>query len=102
MKRRRSASAGLSNGCESFLPTEVLWWVGLILLRCCQPMPSNLPLGLSASIAASAALTGAVLHQATTIGITNALTMTTLQKIVITASVAVAVGTGVYEASQIA
>ena len=59
------------------------------------------PLGLSASIAASAALTGAVLHQATTIGITNALTMTTLQKIVITASVAVAVGTGAYEARQI-
>ena len=59
------------------------------------------PLGLSASIAASATLTGAVLHQATTIGITNALTMTTLQKIVITASVAVAVGTGVYEARQI-
>src|SRR5204862_358129 len=46
-------------------------------------------------------LTGAVLHQATTIGITNALTMTTLQKIVLTASVAFAVGTGVYEARQI-
>src|SRR5438552_14232492 len=59
------------------------------------------PLGLSATIAASAALTGAVVQHATTIGITSALTMTTLQKIVITASVAVAVGTGVYEARQI-
>src|SRR5438128_5841198 len=59
------------------------------------------PVGFGATIAASAALSGAVLHQATTIGITNALTMTTLQKIVITASVAVAVGTGVYDARQI-
>src|SRR5213080_1764776 len=54
------------------------------------------PLGFGATIAASATLTEAVLHQATSIGITNALTMTTLQKIVITASVAVAVGTGIY------
>jgi hypothetical protein len=56
---------------------------------------------LSATIAASAALTGAVLHHATTIGITNAVAMTTLQKALITASVAVAVGTGIYGSRQI-
>ena len=59
------------------------------------------PFGLGATIAASATLTGAVLHTATTIGVTNAIAMTTLQKILITGSVAVAVGTGIYGSRQI-
>ncbi len=59
------------------------------------------PLGLGAAIAASAVLSGAVLHSAAASGITNALAMTTLQKTLITASVALAVGTGIYGAHRV-
>src|SRR5438552_659451 len=78
----------------------VVGGAGLAALLSANAGPSA-PLGLGATIAASAALTGAVLQHATTIGITNAFAMTTLQKILITGSVAVAVGTGIYGSRQI-
>jgi len=58
------------------------------------------PLGLSASISTSAALSGAAMHQTATIGLTKTLAMTTIQKPLIAATLAVAVGTGIYEARR--
>ncbi len=58
------------------------------------------PAGLKAAILTSAAVSGAGAHIVGTIGITKALTMTTLQKTVIGAILAGAVGTGVYEAQR--
>jgi RNA polymerase sigma factor (sigma-70 family) len=56
------------------------------------------PVGLDAMITTSAALAGTTL--ATTITATKAIAMTTLQKTLITAVIAAAVGTGIYEARQ--
>jgi RNA polymerase sigma factor (sigma-70 family) len=58
------------------------------------------PAGLAATISTSAILGGATL--ATTATATKAIAMTTLQKAIITATIAAAVGTGVYEAHQAA
>ena len=57
------------------------------------------PIGLSATISASAALSGAV--HAGTIGLTKTLAMTTMQKTFVAATVAAAVGTGIYEARRV-
>jgi len=57
------------------------------------------PVGLTAAISAGAALSGAAL-QSTTLGLTKTLAMTTLQKVLITTTVAAAVGTGIYEAHR--
>jgi hypothetical protein len=56
------------------------------------------PIGLSATISASAALSGAA--QAGTIGFTQTLAMTTMQKTLVAATLAAAVGTGIYEARR--
>ena len=58
------------------------------------------PAGLQATILTSAAISGAVTPIAGTIGITKALAMTTLQKALIGATLAAAVGTGLYEAQR--
>src|SRR5258706_4480735 len=60
------------------------------------------PLGLTTTITTGAALSGAALHTATTVGTTKALVMTTLQKIAITATITAAVGIGLYESHQVA
>ncbi len=60
------------------------------------------PAGLKAAILASAALSGAGAPIAGTITITKALAMTTLQKALIGAALATAVGTGLYEAHRAA
>src|SRR5438876_4538080 len=57
------------------------------------------PIGLSATISASAALSGAA--HAGTIGLTKTLAMTTIQKTLLAATVVAAVGTGIYEARRI-
>jgi hypothetical protein len=57
------------------------------------------PIGLGCTISTTV-LSGAALHQAATIGITKAILMTTIQKTLIAATLAVAVGTGIYEASR--
>jgi RNA polymerase sigma factor (sigma-70 family) len=58
------------------------------------------PAGLQAAILTSAAISGAAAPIAGTIGITKTLAMTTLQKALIGATLAAAVGTGLYEARR--
>jgi RNA polymerase sigma factor (sigma-70 family) len=58
------------------------------------------PAGLKAAILASAALSGAATPLAGTIAVTKTLAMTTLQKALIGAAIATAVGTGLYEARR--
>ena len=57
------------------------------------------PVGLAGTISTSAALSIAAINT-TTIGLTKTLTMTTIQKTLITTAIAVAVGTGIYEARK--
>jgi RNA polymerase sigma factor (sigma-70 family) len=58
------------------------------------------PAGLQAAILTSAAISGAGAPIVGTVGITKALAMTTLQKALIGATLAAAVGTGLYEAQR--
>ncbi len=60
------------------------------------------PAGLAATIAAAAALTGTTLATTATATATKALAMTAMQKTLITATVAVLAGAGIYEARQAA
>jgi RNA polymerase sigma factor (sigma-70 family) len=76
---------------------------GLIALLTAHAVQAA-PAGLSTAIAAAAALSGTALHTAGTIGATQALIMTTTQKILIAAtaaSIAVAGGTAVYETHHV-
>jgi RNA polymerase sigma factor (sigma-70 family) len=59
------------------------------------------PVGLSAAISIGAALSGAAVQHAGTIGLTKTLAMTTIQKTLVAATLAAAVGTGIYEARRI-
>ncbi len=59
------------------------------------------PAGLAAAIAAALSTSGAVLRGAATLQLTKAITMTTIQKLALTAAVAAALGTGVYEAHRL-
>jgi RNA polymerase sigma factor (sigma-70 family) len=58
------------------------------------------PVGLAVTISSAAALAGTTLATTTTATTTKIIAMTTLQKTVITAMLAAAVGTGIYEARQ--
>ena len=63
-----------------------------------------LPVLATSAKAATVALSGAAHHSTTTIGVTKAIIMTTTQKVLIAAtaaSVALAVGTGVYETHRV-
>jgi RNA polymerase sigma factor (sigma-70 family) len=60
------------------------------------------PVGLVATIAAAAVLAGTAVSTSTVIATTKAIAMTTIQKTAITAALAAAVGTGVFEAHQAA
>ncbi len=55
------------------------------------------PVGLAVTISTAAALAGTTLATTATATATNAIAMTTLQKTLLTATVAVLVGTGIYE-----
>ena len=59
------------------------------------------PVGLAVTISTAAALSGTTLAATATATATKAIAMTTLQKTIIAATLAVAVGTGIYEARQI-
>ena len=72
---------------------------GLVVLISANAVQAA-PFGLSASISTSAALSGAAVHQTATIGLTKTLAMTTIQKTLIAATLAAAVGTGIYEARR--
>jgi len=56
------------------------------------------PAGLNATISAAVVLSGGAIQQASTIAATKAITMTLIQKTLITAAIAVAVGTEIYQA----
>ena len=60
------------------------------------------PVGLAVTIATAAALAGTTIAATTTATVTKAIAMTTLQKTLITATVAVLAGAGIYEAHQAA
>jgi RNA polymerase sigma factor (sigma-70 family) len=60
------------------------------------------PVGLAATISAAAVLAGTAVSTSTVIAATKIIAMTTLQKTIITAALAAAVGTGIYEARQTA
>ena len=59
------------------------------------------PVGLALTISTAAALSSAAIHNATTIEVTKAIAMTTLQKTLIIATIAVGVGTAIYEARRV-
>jgi len=58
------------------------------------------PAGLVATISAAAALAGSAIHTSTAIAVTKNIIMTTLQKALVATTLAVAVGTGIYEAHR--
>ena len=58
------------------------------------------PVGLAATISAAAVLAGTAVSTSTAIAATKAIAMTTLQKTIIGATLAAAVGTGVFEVHQ--
>ncbi len=58
------------------------------------------PAGIAATISAAAALAGTAVHTTTLIAATKTIVMTTLQKTLITATVAILAGAGIYEAHQ--
>ncbi len=58
------------------------------------------PVGLAVSVAAAAAITGTAVPASTAIAVTKAIAMTTLQKTLITVTVAALAGAGIYEARQ--
>ncbi len=60
------------------------------------------PAGLAATISAAAVLAGTAVHTSTVIAATKTIAMTTLQKTLVTATVAVLAGAGIYEARQAA
>src|ERR1017187_7865906 len=70
---------------------------GLALLISSNAVQSA-PVGLAATI--SAALAGTAISTSTVIAATKTIAMTTLQKIIVTATVATLAGAGIYEAHQ--
>lgn len=71
---------------------------GLIVLISANAVQSA-PLGLAVTISA-AALTGSVVTSSTTFAVTKTIAMTTLQKSLVTAAIAVLAGAGIYETRQ--
>ncbi len=59
------------------------------------------PVGLAVAISTAATLAGSALAATTTATATKALAMTTIQKVLVTATVAILAGAGIYEARQI-
>jgi hypothetical protein len=58
------------------------------------------PVGLALTISTVAALTGATLATTATLTATKAIAMTTLSKIIISTTLTIAIGTGIYQARQ--
>ncbi len=60
------------------------------------------PVGLATTISAAAVLAGTAVHTSTVIAATKTIAMTTLQKTFIVAAFTAAIGTGIFEARQVA
>ena len=74
---------------------------GLVVLITANAVQAA-PVGLVATISAAAVLAGTAVHTSTIIAVTKTIAMTTLQKTLITATLAVLAGAGIYEARQAA
>jgi RNA polymerase sigma factor (sigma-70 family) len=74
---------------------------GLTILISANAVQSA-PIGLAATISAAAVLAGTAVHTSTVIAATKTIAMTIIQKTLITATVAVLAGAGIYEARQTA
>jgi RNA polymerase sigma factor (sigma-70 family) len=74
---------------------------GLIVLISANAIQAA-PIGLAATISAAAILAGTAVHTSTIIAATKTIAMTTLQKTLVTATVAIVAGAGIYEARQAA
>lgn len=72
---------------------------GLVLALTANAVQSA-PVGLGSLVCSTSILSGAALHQATTLGVTKAIAMTTIQKLSIGAVLAAALGTGIYEGQR--
>jgi len=72
---------------------------GLVVLISAKAVQAA-PVGLAATISSTAALAGAAAQTSTAVAATRTIAMTTMQKTIIAATLAAAVGTGVYEARQ--
>ena len=72
---------------------------GLVVLISANAVQAA-PVGLAATISAAAVLAGSAVHTSTIIAATKMIAMTTLQKTLVTATVAVLAGAGIYEAHQ--
>ncbi|MGD0745658.1 MAG: hypothetical protein ABSA45_10935 [Verrucomicrobiota bacterium] len=72
---------------------------GLVVLISANAVQAA-PIGLAATISAAAVLAGTAVSTSTAIAATKAIAMTTLQKTLVTATLAAAIGTGIYEAHQ--
>ena len=72
---------------------------GLVVLISANAVQSA-PVGLAAAISAAAVLVGTAIQTSTVIAATKTIAMTTLQKSLVTATVAVLAGAGIYEARQ--
>jgi len=72
---------------------------GLILVITANAVQAA-PVGLALTISAAAAIAGTTLATTATITATKAIAMTALQKITVTATIAVLAGVGIYEARQ--
>jgi hypothetical protein len=74
---------------------------GLVIIISTNAVQAT-PAGLAATISAAAVLAGTAVHSSTAIAATKTIAMTTLQKTLVTATVAVLAGAGIYEARQAA
>ena len=72
---------------------------GLVVLISAKAVQAA-PVGLATTISSTAALAGAAVQTSTAVAATRTIAMTTMQKTIIAATLAAAVGTGVYEARQ--
>ena len=72
---------------------------GLVVLISANAVQAA-PVGLAVTISSAAVLAGTAISTSTVIAATKTIAMTTLQKTIITAALAAAVGTGIFEAHQ--
>jgi RNA polymerase sigma factor (sigma-70 family) len=72
---------------------------GLVVLISANAVQSA-PIGLAATISAAAVLAGTAVHTSALIATTKTIVMTTLQKTIVTATLVIVAGAGIFEAHQ--
>jgi RNA polymerase sigma factor (sigma-70 family) len=99
---QKRASRALERLREFFTKRNVTIGAGGVAVLISANAVQSAPIGLAVAISATAVLTGAALSGATAITTTKVIAMTTLQKIIIGATIAATVGAGVFEANKAA